>query len=161
MKRLFLIIMMIVTCLSIWSQTEKGKATYYSKSFNGARTASGERMNNDDMVCAHKKYPFGTLLKVTNLKNGKSVVVRVIDRGPYRAGMIVDLSYKAAQALDMIRSGVVECEVTVVDNNAKPSTDSAEGYSAKKADNKDQHKDTPVKVATMEDSTVNDNNENQ
>lgn len=86
---------------------QKGKASYYSKRATGARTANGERLHHDSLTCAHRSYPFGTLLKVTNVLNGKSVVVRVNDRGPYRKGRIVDLAWGAAKAIGMITQGIV------------------------------------------------------
>ena len=78
---------------------ERGKATYYSKSITGALTSSGERLHHDSLTCAHRTYPFGTMLKVTNLKNGKSVVVRVTDRGPFARGRIIDLSWRVAKEI--------------------------------------------------------------
>ena len=95
-------------------QVQHGKATYYAKRMHGTRTASGERLNMNDLVCAHRKHPFGTRLKVTNLVNGKSVIVRVVDRGPFGKGMVVDLSWQAAKELEMLRQGVVKCIVEVV-----------------------------------------------
>ena len=90
---------------------QRGKASYYSKSMTGARTSSGERLHHDSMTCAHKTYPFGTLLEVTNLGNGKKVVVRVTDRGPFTRGRVVDLSWGAAKAIGMLAKGVVPVEV--------------------------------------------------
>ena len=90
---------------------QKGKATFYSKRATGARTASGERLHHDSLTCAHRTYPFGTLLKVTNLNNGKTVVVRVTDRGPFAKGRIIDLSYAAAKQLDMLLAGVATVTV--------------------------------------------------
>ena len=86
--------------------TQTGKASYYGKRFNGRKTASGERFSNSKLTAAHKTLPFGTKVKVTNLKNGKSVKVRVNDRGPFVAGRIVDLSAKAARKIDLIEDGV-------------------------------------------------------
>lgn len=97
------------------AQTHRGKATFYSKRATGARVASGERLHHDSLTCAHRTYPFGTLLKVTNLKNGKSVVVRVNDRGPFARGRIIDLSYGAAKALGMLSQGVAMVEVKKVE----------------------------------------------
>ena len=74
---------------------QTGKASYYAKKFTGRRTASGERLHHDSLTCAHRTYPFGTLLKVTNPANGKVVIVRVTDRGPYVKGRIIDLSVRA------------------------------------------------------------------
>lgn len=85
---------------------QKGKATYYSKRATGARTSSGERLHHDSLTCAHRTLPFGTRLKVTNIANGKSVVVRVTDRGPYIRGRIIDLSWRAAKELDILSRGV-------------------------------------------------------
>ncbi len=96
------------------AQTQKGKATYYSKRMTGARTSSGERLHHDSLTCAHRTYPFGTMLRVTNLNNGREVVVRVTDRGPHARGRIIDLSWAAAEALDIIDHGVAMVKVEVV-----------------------------------------------
>lgn len=93
------------------AQTQRGKATFYSKRATGARTASGDRLHHDSLTCAHRTYPFGTLLKVTNLSNNKSVVVKVTDRGPFARGRIIDLSWRAAKELDILAKGV--CTVRV------------------------------------------------
>lgn len=92
---------------------QKGKASFYSRRANGARTSSGIRLNNDSLVCAHKSHPFGTLLLVKNPANGKEVVVKVIDRGPHVRGRIIDLSYEAARRLGIIAAGVAVVEVSV------------------------------------------------
>ena len=93
------------------AQTLSGKASYYAKSWTGRRTSNGERLHHDSMTCAHKTLPFGTLLKVTNLLNGKQVVVRVTDRGPYVKGRIVDLSWGAAKAIGMLSQGIAPVTV--------------------------------------------------
>lgn len=93
---------------------QRGKASFYSRQATGARTSSGERLHHRDFTCAHRTHPFGTLLKVKNLSNGKEVVVRVNDRGPFGRGRIVDLSWGAAKALGMLSQGVVAVEVTPV-----------------------------------------------
>ena len=82
-------------------------ATYYSKRFHGRRTANGDRYDNEDLTCAHKTLPFNTLLKITNPKNNKSVIVRVNDRGPFRKNRKLDLSYAAARQIDMLKAGVL------------------------------------------------------
>ena len=102
------------------AQTQKGKASFYAKKFSGRKTASGERLHTDSMTCAHLKYPFGTMLKVTNVLNGKQVVVRVNDRGPYRKGRIIDLSWGAAKAIGMIAQGVVPVTVEKVSDATIP-----------------------------------------
>ena len=90
-----------------------GEASYYADKFEGRLTANGERFDQDELTCAHKTLPFNTVLKVTNLDNGKSVVVRVNDRGPFIDGRVVDLSKAAAKKIEMIRAGVVKvkCEI--------------------------------------------------
>lgn len=98
---------------------QRGKASYYSKRWTGRRTSNGERLHHDSMTCAHRTYPFGTLLRVTNLKNGLQVVVRVTDRGPFGRGRIVDLSWGAAKKLDMLKAGVVPCTVERIDSVAE------------------------------------------
>lgn len=95
---------------------QHGKASYYSKRATGARSASGQRIHHDSLTCAHRYYPFGTLLKVTNLRNDKSVIVKVIDRGPFGRGRIIDLSWAAAKEIDMIAQGVGTVRVERMDN---------------------------------------------
>lgn len=90
----------------LYSQVQSGKASYYSKSFSGRLTASGERLHHDSLTCAHRTYPFGTLLRVTNPANGKQVIVRVTDRGPYVKGRIIDLSVRAAREIGIITQGI-------------------------------------------------------
>ena len=92
---------------------QKGKATFYTRKWDGRKTASGERLYNDSLVCAHKTHKFGTLLLVRNPANGKEVVVKVIDRGPYAKGRIIDLSIRAARELDILSQGVAVVEVSV------------------------------------------------
>lgn len=91
-----------------------GQASYYSDKLHGNTTANGEKYDKRAMTCAHKTYPFGTMLKVTNTTNGKSVTLRVNDRGPFKAGRIVDVSGAAAEKLDMKTAGVVNVKVEVV-----------------------------------------------
>lgn len=103
----------ILGFISLHAQ-QRGKASFYSRQATGARTSSGERLHHRDFTCAHRTHPFGTLLKVKNLSNGKEVVVRVNDRGPFGRGRIVDLSWGAAKALGMLSQGVVDVEITPV-----------------------------------------------
>ena len=88
------------------AQTQRGKASFYSKRFTGRQTASGERLHHDSLTCAHRTYPFGTILKVTNPANGQSVLVRVTDRGPYVRGRVIDLSVRAAKEIGIISQGI-------------------------------------------------------
>lgn len=85
---------------------QRGKASFYAKKFNGRKTASGERLHSDSLTCAHRSYPFGTKLVVYNPANGRSVIVKVTDRGPFVRGRIIDLSWRAAKELDIISKGV-------------------------------------------------------
>ena len=114
MKYILIIIIFIVGFIPAGSQTRRGKASFYSKKATGARTASGEKLHHDSLTCAHRTYPFGTILKVTNLRNGLTVNVRVTDRGPFGRGRIIDLSYAAAKALGMLSQGVAMVEVQKV-----------------------------------------------
>lgn len=91
-----------------------GIASYYGRAWNGRKTACGEVFNTDSFTCAHRTLPFGTMLKVTNKKNGKSVVVRVTDRGPYAKGRIIDLTLAAAKKIDMVNAGVTPVEIAQV-----------------------------------------------
>ena len=111
---LFLILLTGFTFLL--AQKQKGKATYYSKRATGARTASGERLHRDSMTCAHRTYPFGTLLKVTNPSNKQEVIVKVTDRGPFTRGRIIDLSWGAAKELGILADGVAMVTVERVDS---------------------------------------------
>lgn len=103
----------IMGFISLHAQ-QRGKASFYSRQATGARTSSGERLHHNDFTCAHRTHPFGTKLRVKNLNNGKEVVVRVNDRGPFGRGRIVDLSWGAAKALGMLSQGVVDVEITPV-----------------------------------------------
>ena len=91
-----------------------GLASFYARKLHGHRTASGERYNKNAMTAAHPSLSFGTLVRVVNLENGRSVRVRINDRGPFVRGRIIDLSYAAAKQLAMLRKGVVRVKVTVM-----------------------------------------------
>ena len=91
-----------------------GEASYYGPGFAGRLTANGERFNPSELTAAHKTLPFGTTLRVTNERNGKSVVVRVNDRGPYAGNRILDLSQGAASEIGMIASGTARVRIDVL-----------------------------------------------
>jgi len=95
-------------------KTEKGQASYYADKFHGRATASGEKYDKKKLTGAHRTLPFGTIVRVTNTANGKSVDVRINDRGPFKAGRIVDVSRAAAEKLDMIKAGVINCTMEVI-----------------------------------------------
>lgn len=88
-----------------------GEASWYGKAFAGRKTASGERFNYYKLTAAHKTLPFGTLVEVTNLSNGRSVIVKINDRGPFIKGRIIDMSKAAAQQIGMVRSGKAMVEI--------------------------------------------------
>jgi rare lipoprotein A len=92
----------------------EGLAAYYSNRLNGRRTASGEVFNQNKLTAAHQTLPFGTMVKVTNTKNNRSVVVRINDRGPTQAGRVIDLSRAAAAKLGMLKAGLVPVKLEVV-----------------------------------------------
>ncbi len=93
---------------------QKGLGSYYASKFAGRKTASGTIYRPNQMTAAHNTLPFGTVIRVTNTRNGRSVEVTVTDRGPHTKGYIVDVSRRAAVQLDIIEAGVVPVEVTVV-----------------------------------------------
>lgn len=95
--------------------TEEGIASYYGSEFHGRRTSNGESFDKDGMTAAHRTLPFNTILRVTNLTNGKNVEVRVNDRGPVKPERIIDLTYAAAKEIDMVRAGLVRVRVEVLE----------------------------------------------
>lgn len=96
------------------SKAKTGLASYYAHQFHGRKTASGERFNMHAMTVAHKTLPFGTKLKVTCESTGKSVVVKVNDRGPFHGNRVLDLSYGAAKALGTVNKGVSKVKYEVL-----------------------------------------------
>lgn len=104
--RSYILLFMLTISLTVLGQIQVGKASYYSKRATGRMTASGDRLHHDSLTCAHRSYPFGTLLQVTNPSNGRMIVVRVNDRGPFVRGRIVDLSWAAAKVLGILSTGV-------------------------------------------------------
>ena len=99
-------------------EVREGLASYYGPGFHGKVTASGTQFNMNEMVAAHPSYPFGTVLRVTNVTNRRSVELRVVDRGPAQGprkeGVIIDVSYGAAGALNFVRSGRTRVRVEVL-----------------------------------------------
>ena len=99
---------------------QEGEASWYGPTFHGKTTANGERYNMLRLTAAHQKLPFNTLVRVTNLSNGKIATVRINDRGPFLKGRILDLSYAAARALGASGAGVIPVRIEVV-GKAAPS----------------------------------------
>ncbi len=122
-----LLFILILCSLSFESYTQKvqigktfkGKASYYHGKFHGRRTANGEVMDNQDMTCAHRTLPFGTMIEITNPYNGKWVVVKVNDRGPYSKNRIIDVSFAAAEKIGMINRGVMTVHAMIVGEEGK------------------------------------------
>ena len=94
--------------------TLSGTASWYGPGFHGRTTANGERYNMYELTAAHRSLPFGTKVRVTNRKNGKSVVVRINDRGPYVGGRVIDLSRGAAQVVSMTEAGIAPVKLDVL-----------------------------------------------
>ena len=88
-----------------------GVASYYARSLHGRRTASGERYNMNALTAAHRKLAFGTIVEVTNLRNGRRVKVRINDRGPFVKGRIIDLSFAAAKKIGMVARGLTRVKI--------------------------------------------------
>ena len=97
------------------TSVEDGLASFYADSFHGSKTASGETYSKRKMTAAHRTLPFDTKVKVTNLDNGKSVTVRINDRGPHVEGRIIDLSGAAARKLGMTETGTAKVRVEIFD----------------------------------------------
>jgi rare lipoprotein A len=101
---------------------EEGEASYYAASFEGLRTASGERYSRSAFTAAHRTLPFGTRVKVTHLRTGKTTIVHVNDRGPHRQGRIIDLSEAAARELGILAEGVARVRIEVIEGPPPPPT---------------------------------------
>jgi len=95
--------------------SETGQASYYGNEFHGRKTANGEQFDQAKLTAAHRTLPFGTRLKVTNTQTGKSVQVRVNDRGPFVKGRVIDLSSSAFKAIASLNAGVAPVRIQVVD----------------------------------------------
>jgi rare lipoprotein A len=107
MKKMIILslIYLFATAVCLTAYEEEGIASWYGGKFHGRLTANGETFNTHELTAAHKQLPFNTVVRVTNLSNGKTVKVRINDRGPFVDGRTIDLSYAAAVELDMISTG--------------------------------------------------------
>jgi len=106
-----LAVCLFLLCSCARQITESGKASYYADKFEGRKTASGETFHQNAMTGAHRTLPFGTKVKVINLANGRSVKVKINDRGPFAQGRIIDLSQKAARKLGIVETGVAPVDI--------------------------------------------------
>jgi len=114
MKKI-LLLNMILSLYAFSAPVEHGKASYYSTNCNGGtKTASGQKLQNSGMTAAHKTLPMGTQVKITNLKNGKSEIVKINDRGPYVRGRIIDVTIGVADKLGFKKSGITDVKLEVV-----------------------------------------------
>lgn len=105
-----------------------GVASYYGDELAGNRTANGERFDPDDLTAAHRTLAFGSRVRVTNLANGKSVIVRINDRGPFSRGRVIDVSDAAAREIGMLRSGTARVSMTLLDGESElAAADKTEG----------------------------------
>ncbi|KFF00374.1 lipoprotein [Chryseobacterium formosense] len=122
MKRFILVIIMMISTFSVYSfsnnTTDAKKtsyASYYHDKFNGRKTASGEVFDNSKLTAAHRTLPFGTEIRVTNLNNGKEVIVTVNDRGPFHSSRVLDMSKAAFDEIGNIDRGTIPVEYEIVD----------------------------------------------
>jgi len=116
--RIFFCLFFIIISYTLFSQTaykQEGLASFYANKFEGRTTANGEIYKHKSKTAAHLTLPFNTYVKVTNLENSKSVILRVNDRGPFIKDRIIDVSKSAAEELDFIETGLVKVKVEVVD----------------------------------------------
>ena len=129
MKKKYILLILIVSLFMPLSSNSSenypqyGNASWYGGKFHGRTTASGERFNKYEFTAAHRKLPFGTIIKVTNMRNGKEVYVRINDRGPFIKGRVLDLSLASAEALHFNRRGVIRVKIEIVSlpNGSSPS----------------------------------------
>lgn len=134
-----LFILLLTNFLSIGSSypqnfQNKGIASYYHDKFHGRTTANGEIYHKDSLTAAHRSLPFQTYVKVTNLSNNKSVIVKINDRGPFVKGRIIDVSKAAASQLGIIKQGVAKVSVEII----KPENPSIESKSKNHEDSIEQ-----------------------
>ena len=114
----YLLIITVLLCGFISSEIEKGTASYYANSFNGRRTACGETFSNDSLTAAHKSLPFGTIVKVTNLKNDSIILLRINDRMPQSNRRAIDVTLNAAKKLNFVREGLATVTIEVIVSNS-------------------------------------------
>ena len=120
MKNSLLTFLLLLFSTVFVAGQEIGFASFYSKRLHGRHTSDGGKYHSDSLTCAHKTYPFGTLLRVQNPRNNNEVIVKVTDRGPHTRNRLIDLSYSAAAELDIIRAGIAKVIVTKIDVLPEP-----------------------------------------
>lgn len=144
-KKLFLISIFYLFLTTIFAQkydnyTEQGLISYYTEKFEGRLTASNEIFNNKELVGSHKKLPFGTKVLVTNLSNNKEVTIKIIDRGPYAYGRIMDISEEAAKQIGLIETGTTKASIKVISLGKKemPKVEIDRNYLKGKKNNEEE-----------------------
>ncbi len=138
LKISFLMLFGVLTQTAFAQQPEYGLATQYSDKLQGTQTSSKELYDAGELTAAHRTLPFGTKVKVTNLDNNKSVVVRINDRGPFIKGYVIDLSGKAAAGIGIVEGKETKVKVVIAGNSKAPAVTT----------NKPAKKSTPAKVKT-------------
>jgi len=135
-----IIILLLCDFYSVLAQfTQTGMASYYASEFHGKRTACGERYNMNELTAAHPSLPFDTKVKVTNLTNKKSVIVRINDRGPHTKKRIIDLSKAAAKKIGLIQAGVTRVKIQVIEpNHEQQIAHKGEQIDAERTDGKEK-----------------------
>ena len=120
MKKMIILslLVIILPVFGLYAYEEEGIASWYGGKFHGRLTANGETFNTHELTAAHKQLPFNTMVRVTNKTNGKSVQVRINDRGPFIKGRIIDLSKFAFSRIGNLRSGIVDVEIQIIDKIA-------------------------------------------
>jgi len=160
-KSIILSLVCLMACgiqeVAAQSFAQQGIASYYAHKFHGRRTSSGEIFDMNKMTCAHRTLPFGTLLKVEDVKTGKSVVVRVTDRGPFSKGRVIDLSLAAAKELGIVARGTAQVRLSVVGkggiekgNSLKTSKPAAKPAAKQPATTQPERRGYEVKVLDTE-----------
>lgn len=130
----FLLLFYPRPCTASEAFVAEGRASWYGTTAHGKQTANGEIYNKYALTAAHRKLPFGTVVRVKNMKNGRQVLVRVNDRGPYAKGRVLDVSRRAAEALKMVHSGVVPVTMEIVGNQKGQPLNNDSGFYVHLAD---------------------------
>ena len=153
-KIIVLLFIVCLSCVAHAAQIEYGNASFYGAAFNGRPTASGELYSQNKLTAAHKTLPLGTVIKVTNAHNKKSVFVKVNDRGPYVKGRVLDLSTKAAELLGYRQKGTAYVKIEVIEPDDVPND------LMTASTNIDVATQNGINTTTQSDTTVADDNHN-
>lgn len=119
MKNIYFALLLFFAACSTIPAGQTGYASWYGGKFHGRKTANGEIFDTYKFTAAHRSLPFDTVLKVTNLENGRSTVVRINDRGPFVENRVIDLSFAAAKEIGMIESGIARVRIEIIEGNGE------------------------------------------